>query len=274
MITQSDLKFFADYIHKELGIVYQQENYFQLEKRLNEVMRVMDLKDEDTLIQKARLGIDSALKQVILDLATNNETSFFRDAKIFAALEKHVFPQIIANPARGVNPIRIWCSACSYGQEPYSLAMLLTEMRKKNPAFPRFEIVATDISEIALKRAKTANYSQLEVGRGLAPELLSRYFTPAGDGSYNITPEIKNTVTFKKQNLLESFASLGNFDLVLCRNVLIYQKDDSKREIVRRIAMALNPKSFLFLGAAESLMGISNDFDQKFEDSTIFFHKK
>lgn len=274
MITQNDLKFFADYIHKELGIVYQQENYFQLEKRLNEVMRVMDMKDEDAFVQKARLGIDSSMKQVILDLATNNETSFFRDAKIFAALEKHVFPQLVENPLRGINPIRIWCSACSFGQEPYSLAMLLTEMRKKNPAFPRFEIVATDISDNALKRAKSATYSQLEIGRGLAPELLNRYFTQVGDGAFELTPEIKNTVTFKKQNLLESFAALGNFDLVLCRNVLIYQKDESKREIVRRIALTMNPKSFLFLGAAESLMGLSNDFDQKFEDSTIFFAKK
>ncbi|RYZ69485.1 MAG: protein-glutamate O-methyltransferase CheR, partial [Proteobacteria bacterium] len=253
MMSPNDLRFFADYIHKELGIVYQQENYFQLEKRLTEVIRVMGLKDEEALVQKARMGMDGAFKQVMLDLATNNETSFFRDAKIFSAIEKHVVPKIIANP-KFSGTIRIWCAASSFGQEPYSLAMTLTEMRKKNPAFPRFEIVATDISENALKRAKAANYTQLEVQRGLAPELLTRYFTLATDGTYNVGPEVKNTVSYKKQNLLDSFSSLGTFDLVLCRNVLIYQKDESKREIIRRISMTMNPNAFLFLGAAESLM--------------------
>lgn len=273
MMSPNDLRFFADYIHKELGIVYQQENYFQLEKRLTEVIRVMGLKDEDALVQKARMGMDGTLKQVMLDLATNNETSFFRDAKIFAAIEKHIVPKIIANP-EFKGSIRIWCAAASFGQEPYSLAMTLAEMRKKNPAFPRFEIIATDISENALKRCKAANYTQMEVQRGLAPELLSRYFTPAADGTFNVSAEIKNHVSFKKQNLLDSFASLGNFDLVLCRNVLIYQKDESKKEIIRRLAATMNAKSFLFLGAAESLMGLSNDFDQHFDDGTIYFQKK
>lgn len=269
-MTQADLKFFADFIHKELGITYSIENYFQLEKRLNEVMRLLGLK-EDPFVAKARSDMDLRMRQLVLDMATNNETSFFRDPKIFIALENSIVPVISENKS---DVVRIWCAASSFGQEPYSLAMLLNEMRRKRPAMPRFEIVATDISDNALARTKAAKYTALETARGLPSDYLSRYFTASGDGDHTVVADLRSMVQVKKQNLLETFIPLGSFDLVLCRNVLIYQKDESKREIITRIAQAMNPRGFLVLGAAESLMGLSNDFDQLFKDGTIFFQKK
>lgn len=271
-MTKMDLQHFAQMIHKELGIVYAEENFFQLEKRLVEAMRQGGYADERAFIDKARLGLDSRLKQSILDLATNNETSFFRDSKIFSTIESHVIPKIMQHDPNK-NVIRIWCAASSFGQEPYSLAMTLTEMRKKNIMVPRFEMVATDISETALKRAQTAQYSQLEVGRGLPDDLKQKYFKAEATG-FTLNPEIRFSVQFKKKNLLESFKDLGTFDLVLCRNVLIYQTNESKTKIVQHIADSMNENSFLFLGAAESLLGLTNDFDQRFDNGTIYFQRK
>lgn len=272
-MNKADLQYFAREIHKELGIVYVEENFFQLEKRLVDAMRIGGFQDEATFLNKARLGLDPVLKQLIFDLATNNETSFFRDSKIFNTIETHVVPEIMRqSPSK--TSLRVWCAASSFGQEPYSLAMTLHELRKRNPSIPRFEIIATDISEAALKRAKSGSYSSMEIQRGLVPELRNKYFTAGENGTFNATNELKFSVTYKKKNLLESFQDMGTFDLVLCRNVLIYQQNESKTKIIERLAKTMNPHSYLFLGAAESLMGISTDFEQQFNNGTIYFQKK
>lgn len=272
-LASSQLRFFADYIQKELGIIYSDHNFFQLEKRLVEISKNLGLPNEEALFAKAQEGIHGSLKQLLLDVATNNETSFFRDPKAFHAIEKRIIPAIrSSNPDLKV--IRIWSAASSFGQEPYSLAILLSEMAAKDPRMPRFEIVATDVSDNALARAKAAKYSQLEAQRGLPAPLLVKYFTKSNDDYWTLKPELRVSVQFRKQNLLDSFAALGDFELILCRNVLIYQRDEKKAEIVRNIARRLTRGGFLLLGAAESLLGISVEFEQVCGEGAIYFQKK
>lgn len=272
-INLTQLKFFADFIQKEVGIVYSNENYFQLEKRLAEISKSLGLANEEQLYKQAQSGISGFLKQMLLDMATNNETSFFRDPKVFAVIEKYIIPEIrMRNP--GLNLIRIWSAASSFGQEPYSLAILLNEMALKDPKMPRFEIIATDVSENALTRAKQGQFSQLEVQRGLAAPLLVKYFSKSQDDYWTLRPEIRVCVQFKKQNLLDPLAALGNFDLILCRNVLIYQKEDKKKEIVEQLTQRLTPHGLLLLGSAESLLGVSDKFSQMFKDGAVYFQKK
>lgn len=272
-LSVSQLKFFADYIQGELGIVYSSDNFFQLEKRLVEISRNLGLPNEEAFFETAQKGISGATKQLLLDVATNNETSFFRDPKAFKAIENHVVPAIrAANPRLSV--IRVWCAASSFGQEPYSLAMMFAEMAAKDPLMPRFEIVATDISEAALGRAKEGRYSQLEVQRGLPAPLLIKHFTKTGDDFWVIKPEMRISVQFKKQNLLDPLIVLGDFDLVLCRNVLIYQKEAKKKEIVEQISRRISRGGFLLMGAAESLLGVSEKFEQLVKDGAVFFRKK
>lgn len=270
---EAQLRFFADYIRKEVGIVYASENYYQLDKRLLEVAASLGLPDKDALYHKARQGIDDIFRRLLLDSATNNETSFFRDLKTFDAIRSQIIPAFRSDQG-GAGAIRIWCAACSFGQEPYSMAMMLSDLAAADPGFPRFEILATDISEQALERARQGRYSQLELTRGLPETLLSRCFERAGEGHWELKAGLKARVELRKQNLLEPFASLGDFDLVLCRNVLIYQHEDKKKEIVELISQRIRGGGYLMLGAAEGLLGISDRFEQRFKEGAVYFQKR
>jgi chemotaxis protein methyltransferase CheR len=273
MLAPSQLKLFADFIQKETGIIYSEQNAFALQTRLEEITKAMNLKSPTELYDLACKGFTGSLRQMMLDSATNHETSFFRDMKIFQTIEKHILPELRKNsPHIGI--FRVWCAASSFGQEPYSLCMVLSEIAAKDPTAPRAEVIATDIADKAIARSKEGKYSQLEVQRGLPAPYLVKYFTKTPDDYWQVKHELKIMVQFKKQNLLDSFASLGKFDFVLCRNVLIYQNEAKKKEILARIAELLSPKGFLVLGASESLIGLSDDFQQRFENGTIFFQKK
>lgn len=272
-LSTAQLKLFADFIQKELGIVYSSENYFQLEKRLVEISRQLNMSSVEDVFTKAQNGISGFFKQMLLDVTTNNETSFFRDPKAFKVIENHVIPGV-RNAFPHLKVIRIWSAASSFGQEPYSLAMMLHEMSQRDPKLPRFEIVATDISQAALTRAREGKFTQLEVQRGLPAQMLVKHFSKSSDNHWLLKPEIRVAVQFRVQNLLESFGALGDFEVVLCRNVLIYQTDSKKKEIVDNIARRIQPGGFLLLGAAESLLGVSNQFDQVCRDGAVYFQRK
>ena len=273
MLAPSQMKLFSDFILKETGIVYSAANSYQLENRLEQTTKALNLKSLDALYEIASRGIVGHLRQVLLDLATNHETSFFRDPKIFQTIGNTVVPELRASHPH-LRLIRIWSAASSFGQEPYSLAMQLNELRESDPSCPRAEIVATDIAEKALGRAKEARYSQLEVQRGLPSPLLVKYFTKSDDDFWTLGPELRTTTQFRRQNLLESLVPLGTFELVLCRNVLIYQNEEKKKDILSRIADRLIPHGYLVMGASESLIGLSEQFTQRFENGTVFYQKK
>lgn len=267
-LPHDQLVFFAKYIERELGIVYSDSNYFQLQNRLEEIIKQLGMKDSEELWKKCQIGIEGQLKQLLLDVATNNETSFFRDPKIFKAIENYVLPQWLKKTSGGV--LNIWSAACSFGQEVYSLSMLLNEYKLKAPSL-QWRIFATDIAERALKKSKSATYSQLEVQRGLSAAQLVKYFDKGEQNNWVIKKEFQRNIEFRKQNLLDPFTGVGSFDLVLCRNVLIYQRVENKKNVLERVAKQLNPGGHLILGAGESLMGVTDAFQQVQAESVIFY---
>ncbi len=271
LLPDHKLKFFASYIEKELGIVYSEHNFFQLQNRLEEIVKILNFKDLDELWDKSQVSITGDLKQLLLDIATNNETSFFRDPKIFKAVESFVLPEWQKKNSKA--PLKTWSAASSFGQEVYTLSMTFNEWQKKFPNFT-WQIFASDIADRALKRAQEGRYSQLEIQRGLPAPLLIKYFSKDTDNYWKVKPELKNNVSFKKQNLLDPFSTIGNFDLIFCRNVLIYQRVENKAKVIEKMAQVLNPGGILVMGAGESLIGISDKFEQVHTDGVVFYRVK
>lgn len=272
-LSNEQLEALANLIAKHLGIVYSENNYFQLQKRVDEIARVLALPSDEAVFEKAISGLDMNLKNLLLDLATNNETSFFRDPRLFQAVEKSLIPDMLKRlqPKDG---IRIWSAACSSGQEPYTLAMLFNEMRKKEPHVPKVNILATDISDKVLERAKLGKYNQLEIQRGLPAPLMLEYFSQNDDKEWQVKPELRSALQFRKLNLIEPFPELGKFELIFCRNVLIYQTTVSKTQVIKRFEDKLVDGGYLVLGAQESLVGISESFEQIFYEGAIYYRKK
>jgi chemotaxis protein methyltransferase CheR len=188
---------------------------------------------------------------------TTNESFFFRDIKPFDQFRQFVLPRLLAARAPA-QPIRVWSAACSSGQEPYSLAMILREEGGKL-AGRRVEIVATDISREMLEKCKAGLYSQFEVQRGLPVQYLVKYFAQMGD-KWRIDAGLRELIHFREFNLLQDPSALGTFDVVFCRNVLIYFDNDTKRTVLERINRLLAPDGFLYLGGAETVLGISDKF--------------
>lgn len=243
------IKYFAEVIEKEMGINFFQGNMYQLESRLNDIA----VKENLTIPELAKVfkeGIHSQLRQRIFDEATNNETLFFRDPTYFAAIGEFVRLKILPKAPRS---IKIWSAACSTGQEPISLAITLEELSKKM-AFPPFTILATDISEKALTKARNGVYSDFEVMRGLSDERKLRYFEKVTDG-WKVRGDISSKITYQSNNLTRSTVK-DSFHLILCRNVLIYHKIDVKRAVVESLFSNLEDDGALLLGVGETLLGV------------------
>lgn len=269
--SESVLRYFASYIESQLGIVYVEANFFQLEHRLKDIAVQLGYADVDALFTEAQKGISGMMKSLILDLATNNETSFFRDAGIFKALSGHMVPTLCSQGQK--SSLRIWSAASSSGQEAYSIAMELSEIRKTDISVPALQMLVSDVSDTILKRASSGTYSQLEVQRGLPAKLMVQYFDKLENDQWKVKSFLQQGMTFKKINLLEDWGSIGPFDIVFIRNILIYQSVENKKKIIENIYQKLAPNGFLVLGAAESLFGISNKFLQVAHDKAIVYQK-
>ena len=273
-LNDSQLKFFADYIEKELGIVYSPMNYFQLEQRIEKIAVFLGLKSSEEVFDKAvREGIFGDFKQFMLNISTNNETSFFRDLRVFNMIEKSILPQMMKMTPKPIN-YRIWCAASSFGQEPFSMAMLSNEFARANPGVPRIEIVGTDIADHALARCNEGRYSGLEISRGLTPQRIEQHFIKESDDSYLLRSEVRNLVQYRKLNLLEPYIGMGMYHLILCRYVLIYQDQERKKAIIQKLERCLIPGGFLILGASESALGVSDNLTQISMDGAIAYQKK
>ena len=280
MSTSKDcLKFFANFIESEIGIVYSEVNYYQLESRLEDIAKQLDFSNPTALWEKAKVdGISGKLKLLLIDVATNNETSFFRDTNVFHAIKSLLSKVLPLNaPDR---PFKIWSAACSTGQEIYSLAILLSEFRQSNPFY--YNIMATDISERVLKRAQDGVYTHLEVNRGLTPEQLKRHFNSQNPGLSSDDPhmtwgakaELKQGMSFQKLNLLEPFTGLDSYNLILCRNVLIYQTVENKKKVLQKLYEHLAPGGYLILGGAESLIGLFDSLEYVALDGAVLYWKR
>lgn len=203
------------------------------------------------------------VRDLLLDVATNNETSFFRDPGTFAALETFLVPSVRTTRAR-TRPLHIWSAAASSGQEAYSIVMTLEAIRARDPTMPDYRLVATDISDRILARARAGAYSHLEVQRGLPARQLIQSFDKDGDGrGWTIKKPIRDRVEFRKLNLLGAWTGLPEFDLVFLRNVLIYQSPASKERIVQRTFDHMASGGYLVLGSSESLLGVTHGFQME-----------
>jgi len=249
-----------DFLRKLLkdrsGLVLSSDKQYLLESRLMPIVRRLDLGTLDALVAKLRGAGAEALIVQVVEAMTTNESFFFRDKVPFDNFCQAIMPALLARANQ--RRIRIWCAAASTGQEPYSLAICLKEMAGKLAGW-RVDIVATDLSLEVLEKATAGVYSQFEVQRGLPVQHLIKYFAQKGD-TWQVSPEIRAMVQFRPFNLLHDFAALGNFDVVFCRNVLIYFDQPTKVGILHRIARLLPADGFLVLGAAETVVGLTEAF--------------
>jgi chemotaxis protein methyltransferase CheR len=257
-VNSQDFEFIAQLLRKRAGIVLTGDKLYLLESRLAPLARKEGLPSIDDLIHVVRARREERLIAQVVDVMTTSETYFFRDKTPFEHLRDGIFP--ILSGARRGGRIRLWCAACSTGQEAYSIAMMLDENPELTGGVP-VEIVASDISDRCLERARQGLFTQFEVQRGLPIQMLVRHFTQQDD-HWRISERQRQQVTFRKQNLIDANYSLGGkFDVVLCRNVLTYFDGPTKSDVLERIAQQLNPGGYLILGAAESVVGLTNSFE-------------
>ncbi len=253
----TDFEMIAQLLKERSGLALNKDKAYLLESRLNPVARKWSFAGFDELAQGIRNNMDEALLVDVTEAMTTNESFFFRDQKPFEQFRDMVLPHLFEHRA-SERSIRIWSAACSSGQEPYTLAMLLKEMEQKLAGW-RVEILATDLSSEILDKAKEGLYSQFEVQRGLPVQLLIKYFKQVGD-RWEIDEGIRRMVKFRQFNLLDNPAPLGKFDVVFCRNVLIYFDMPDKIKILDSIANLMPPDGFLYLGGAETVLGTSGRF--------------
>jgi len=256
-MTPADFDYLAALLKERSGLVVQRDKLYLLESRLVPLARKRGLVGLPELVAEMRKTRNEALLVAVTEAMTTNESFFFRDIKPFEIFRTVTLPALLQARA-AQKTIRIWSAACSTGQEPYSLAMLLKEEGAKLAGW-RIEIIATDLAGEVLQRAKEGTYSQFEVQRGLPIKLLMKYFKQEGE-RWRIDAGIRQMVQYRPFNLLTSFAPLGRFDVVFCRNVLIYFDQPTKTEILGRLAKVMPPDGHLYLGGAETVLGISDRF--------------
>jgi chemotaxis protein methyltransferase CheR len=254
-VTPLDYEFLRKLLKERSGLDLSSDKQYLVESRLIPLARRVGLSGIAELVQKIKSGAE-ALTSEVVEAMTTNETFFFRDKIPFDHLRQTVLPEVL--PARANRrSLRIWCAASSTGQEPYSIAMCIKEFAAL--AGWRIEIVATDLSQGVLEKSKAGIFSQFEVQRGLPIQMLVKYFTQTGE-LWQLNADIRAMVQHRQLNLLQDFSHLGTFDVIFCRNVLIYFDQDTKVQIFGRLAKALEPDGVLALGAAESVVGISDAF--------------
>jgi chemotaxis protein methyltransferase CheR len=254
-VTPSDYEYLRKLLKERSGLDLSADKQYLVESRLAPLARRTGLAGIAELVQKMK-GSAETLTSEVVEAMTTNETFFFRDKIPFDHMKETVLPALIqARAAR--RSLRIWCAACSTGQEPYSLAMLIKET--SSLAGWRTEILATDLSQAVLEKSKAGIFSQFEVQRGLPIQMLVKYFTQNGE-LWQLNAEIRSMVQHRQLNLLQDFSQLGMFDIIFCRNVLIYFDQPTKANIFERIVRMLEPDGVMALGAAESVVGITNVF--------------
>jgi chemotaxis protein methyltransferase CheR len=252
-----DFDMFSTLLKQRSGLVLTRDKAYLLESRLMPVARKWNMKGLEELATTVRTRKDEALLRDITEAMTTNESSFFRDQKPFDQFRQLVLPRLMEARA-AKRSLRIWSAACSSGQEGYSLSMILNEEAAKLSGW-RVEIVGTDISAEMVERAKSGIYTQFEVQRGLPITMLVKHFKQNGD-KWQISQQLRQMVSFREWNLLGDLSPLGQFDIVFCRNVLIYFDQPTKAKVLEAIGRQMPQDGVLYLGGAETVLGITERF--------------
>ena len=268
-ITQENYRIFVDFLKIKLGHDLGEGKEYLIENRLNPVCEAQKIANVNELAREIKINPYSFLGNLVVENMTIQETSFFRGPRVFDNLKKYIIPKLI-NENVYSRTIKIWCACCSTGQEPYSIMMLLMK------DFPELEnwnisLLATDVSENALTKARSGIYSRFEVIRGLSTDLKEKYFLETQDNQYQIRYDLRQKIKFQQVNLLEGFYALGGpFDIILLRNALIYFAPEVITGIFQKLRGAIKDTGFLILGESESIMGKTTMFNLPIEGTDYF----
>jgi chemotaxis protein methyltransferase CheR len=267
-LTAENYAFLERYIQQETGIALGPDKQYLLESRLMAVLQEERLGSLNELSLRLPRPVPVTMRRRIAECMTTHETLFFRDPAVFDVLRADLVPELAAK-RRAEKTLRIWCAACSSGQEPYSLAMLLFEAGYGDW---KLEILGTDLSSRILDRAAAGRYLQIEVNRGLPAPLLVKYFQRAGL-EWQLREEIRRVIRFQQFDLRQSMMELGPFDFVLCRNVLIYFDMPTRKRILAEIHGRLLPEGYLLLGASETTFNLEDRFLRKTVRATVTYQR-
>ncbi len=264
---------FTDFLEKHSGIALGPNKQYLVSSRLRGIIRETGVNDLGELLSLVERDVRGRLRGQIIDAMTTNETLWFRDTHPFEILRDRLLPEYAAG--RSGKPLRIWSAACSTGQEPYSISMIIEQFKQRRPgAISGEKIIATDISSRALSDAREGEYAMLALGRGLDTQQLKQYFDQTRDGRWKVKKHIASRVEFRPLNLLESYSLLGQFHVVFCRNVLIYFSADIKRQILQKIHQTLLPGGYLIVGASEAVNGLNDYYEMVHCRPGIIYRKR
>lgn len=260
---------FQAFLEKACGIVLGDNKHYLVSSRLNRLMAENNISSLQELVDSLNQANSSRLTTKVIEAMTTNETLWFRDSYPFEVLRNVIFEEYKKENKKN---LKIWSAACSSGQEPYSISMIADEYASHNPGHS-VSITATDISKAILDEAREAKYDALALARGLSEERKRRYFSSIGN-QWQVNANIRSSVNFREVNLLQSYATLGKFDVIFCRNVLIYFSPESKTDILNRMAEQLNHRGFLLLGASESITQYCDAFEMVRASTGVLYRLK
>ena len=271
-ISEQEYSRFSVFLEKACGITLGANKQYLVTSRIQRLMDEFGIPNLTELSERLERPGEMRLRGNIIDAMTTNETLWFRDSHPFDIMTNEVLPGF---SKRRDQPVRIWSAACSSGQEPYSLSIITHEYMQSNPGSlsKGVDIVATDISNKILQEARSGIYDVAALKRGMSEERLNKFFMPKDD-KWQIRPNFAERIRFSELNLMQSFISLGKFDVIFCRNVLIYFSSELKQDILSRLARALNPGGYLVLGSSESLTGHNNDFNMVRSGGAVYYKLK
>lgn len=255
-LTTDTFTWVADLVRRRSAIQLESGKEYLVESRLLPLARSAGASDVDAYVRGIRAAAHPGALEAVVEALTTNETSWFRDAQPFQTLTGLVVPEMMAGKPAGT-PLKIWSAACSSGQEAYSIAMQLEDLVTTR----RLQIFGSDLNQQMVDRARAGRYNQLEVNRGMPAQLMIKHFTRVG-AEWEVSPALRSVMTFQRHNLLDTPPPVGPFDVVFLRNVLIYFDLATKRDVLGRIAQVLRPGGYLFLGAAETTIGIDDRWER------------
>lgn len=262
-MNKADFQFYQKLLLERSGLSLSQDKIYLLNTRLEPLVQKFGLSQLSGLTELLRKKHDPRVISAVVQAMTTNETLFFRDNKPFTYLKEHMFPALMKKNA-ATKIIHLWSAACSSGQEPYSMAIVARDFFRAYPDW-RVQITATDIAEDCLAQAREGVYSQFEIQRGLTMKIMLENFTQEKT-QWKVRDELKRMINFSYFNLLDPMTGMGNFDVIFCRNVLIYFDKEMKKSVLKRLAERMHPGGFLMLGSCESLIGLGTQLNLKQSD--------